>query len=358
MTAYTPIVALDIVDSSPKRIKKNRSILSLGNLQQAGHLLWRFVRKIHRADTVLIFGSNGFLLSLTPLLVLIAKLAGRPCFVRSFGGSLDQFATDLPKPLRWLLLFGFRTANGLIVETQLLHQHFANLLGTDSVYYVPGYRPMPETVPSFAPDAVAKEATSDAKSATASSLKISMGTQPLRLIFIAWVRVEKGVSILLEALAALPEEEQGLVLCDIYGPVLEEYRPEFERLMAQTPSAHYRGVVEPESVLDTMRTYDALIFPSFYAGEGHPGVVIESMAAGIPVITTRFRSIPELVRHGENGLLVEPGDAQALASALRVLLQDRRRLMQMGRENWKRRQEFEIERVLSSLVQPLIEIKS
>ena len=357
------IEKLDIVDSSPKRIKKNRSIVSLGNFQQAGRVVWQFTRKVRQADAAIIFGSNGFLLSLTPLLALIARFYGTPCFVRSFGGSLDQFASALPRPLRWLLLFGFRSSNGLIVETQLLHRYFATCLGADKVFYAPGYRPMPSSAPNFAPAAAIPDAKRNASAATKvlagekQTGKQKTSDRPLRLLFVAWVRAEKGVSVLLDALTTLTEEEKCGVVCDIYGPILDEYRQQFEQKLKQAPSARYRGILDPDKVLDTMRTYDALVFPSFYAGEGHPGVVIESMAAGIPVITTRFRSISEVVEDGVNGLLVEPEDAKALSSTLRKLIQDRTPLVQMGIENWNRRQEFDIDIVLPRLVQPIIEVR-
>jgi glycosyltransferase involved in cell wall biosynthesis len=62
--------------------------------------------------------------------------------------------------------------------------------------------------------------------------------------------------------------------------------------------------LEPAEVVPTLRNYDALIFPSYYQGEGHPGVLVEAMMAGLPIITTQFRSIPELVQDGVNGLLM------------------------------------------------------
>jgi glycosyltransferase involved in cell wall biosynthesis len=55
--------------------------------------------------------------------------------------------------------------------------------------------------------------------------------------------------------------------------------------------------------------------PSLF-GEGLPMVVLEAMAAGLPVVGTRVEGIPQLVRDGRDGLIVEPGDSQSLANAL------------------------------------------
>ena len=66
-----------------------------------------------------------------------------------------------------------------------------------------------------------------------------------------------------------------------------------------------------------------------------PNVLKEAMAVGVPVVTTRLGGIEELVEHDVSGLLVAPGDAEALAKALRRLLADaplRRRLAIQARK--------------------------
>lgn len=329
-------IQLDIIDTSPKRVKENTSIASLGNVTQAWRIVRAYAKQIFRADAVVIFGSNGFLLSLTPLLVILAKSAGKPCYIRSFGGSLDQFADNLMPILRNVLLFGFRWSDGLIVETRLLHDYFQKLLGED-VYYVPGYRPLPVDEAPPAHLAAPKPAA-----------------EPLRLVFLGWVRREKGVFVLLESLKKLNASQQDAIHCDIYGPIHPTVAQQFEQEVAEIACASYGGVLEPASVIETLRTYDALVFPSFYQGEGHPGVVIEAMAAGIPVITTQFRSIPEVVENGRNGLLVEPKNAKELHRAIVTAHTDREQLWRMAQQNWEERTQYEAHTVAPQILQPIL----
>lgn len=320
-------IQLDIIDTSPKQIKQNTSITSFRNLLQAARFFVQFCAKVQRADRAIIFGSNGFLLSIAPLLVLAAKVLRRPCYVRSFGGSLDQFHDGLPSILQRVLRFGLLQSDGLIVETELLYEFFQKL-GGDKVHYLPGYRAI---------DAVATPDTISVGDTSANNHAMddteTDNDPKLRLLFISWVREEKGTFVLLEALRNLTPDEQKNVECDIYGPIVEVDRERFTAEVEETSCATYRGVIDPHDVLPLMQTYDALVFPTYYQGEGQPGVVLETMVASIPPITTNFRSIPEVVQDGVNGLLVDPQDAPAVTKAIQTLYHDRDFCQALGEKN-------------------------
>ncbi|HET9729389.1 MAG TPA: glycosyltransferase family 4 protein [Acidimicrobiia bacterium] len=73
---------------------------------------------------------------------------------------------------------------------------------------------------------------------------------------------------------------------------------------------------------------DAVVLPSLY--EGMPISLLEAMTAGTPVVATRIGGIDEIITDGADGLLVDPRDAHGLAIALRAVLSDRTRAMQMA----------------------------
>jgi glycosyltransferase involved in cell wall biosynthesis len=104
--------------------------------------------------------------------------------------------------------------------------------------------------------------------------------------------------------------------------------------------AHELGVMRDtlflgyqEDVAPYYAAFDAMILPSI--NEGTPVSAIEALAAGRPVVATRVGGVPDVVREGEDGFLVDPGDVQALADALETLARDpalRERLGAAGRE--------------------------
>jgi glycosyltransferase involved in cell wall biosynthesis len=72
-----------------------------------------------------------------------------------------------------------------------------------------------------------------------------------------------------------------------------------------------------------------VVLPTYY-GEGVPRILVEAAAAGLPLVATDAPGCREVVRHGENGLLVPPHDPQSLADAIAALLLDPARRAQMG----------------------------
>ncbi|WP_146588236.1 glycosyltransferase family 4 protein [Puniceibacterium confluentis] len=153
-----------------------------------------------------------------------------------------------------------------------------------------------------------------------------------RLLFVGRLAGVKGVPVLLEALAGLTAACPDLRLTLIGdGPeraALEQHAQALG-VAERTAFLGYRSQAE---VTEALRSTDIFVLPSF--AEGVPVVLMEAMAAEVTVVTTRIAGVPELVRDGESGLLVAPGDAAALRDALLRVLGDadlRRRMGQMGR---------------------------
>lgn len=134
---------------------------------------------------------------------------------------------------------------------------------------------------------------------------------------------KKGFHYLLEALAQLQQGGEPVHLEILGSGPLENELKKQVRDLALQDSVHFFGPASTGEVREKMLASHVVVVPSVTGSsgemEGIPVVLMEAMALGVPVVSTRHSGIPELVRDGETGLLVEERDAQALALALQRL---------------------------------------
>jgi glycosyltransferase involved in cell wall biosynthesis len=140
----------------------------------------------------------------------------------------------------------------------------------------------------------------------------------LRVLCLGRLVERKGQAFLIAALERPGTTSLELTLAGD-GPERRHLEALAERLQPDQ-RVTFTGVVGQDEALELYRDADLFCLPSL--SEGMPAVLIEAMACGLPVVTTRIDAIPELVSDGANGLLVEPGNADALAAALTRLAGD------------------------------------
>jgi glycosyltransferase involved in cell wall biosynthesis len=171
-----------------------------------------------------------------------------------------------------------------------------------------------------------------------------------RIVFLGHITRLKGPLFLLKAIKLLPEPINQQVNCDFYGPIHDDIRDEFLKELETTPNAHYCGVAEPGTGPQLISGYDALVLPTYYDTEGHPGVIIEAMHAGVPVISTQVRTFSELITDGLNGFLVPQKDSSALSEAIRLLVVDPDLQEKMGKANHLKGLEFRADAVVAQML--------
>ena len=136
----------------------------------------------------------------------------------------------------------------------------------------------------------------------------------------ALFRPRKGVEVLLEAIARLRAAGRRVRLVGVGRFESTEYADAIRRLtgeMRMGDCVEWTGF--QNDVTAAMRKMDLFVLPSLY-GEGMPMVVLEAMAAGVPVVASRVEGVGEAIEDGRTGLLVEPGDADALAAQIARVL--------------------------------------
>ncbi|SHN54900.1 Glycosyltransferase involved in cell wall bisynthesis [Geodermatophilus obscurus] len=135
-----------------------------------------------------------------------------------------------------------------------------------------------------------------------------------RIGYVGRLAPQKRADRLVEAFGRMREPASLVVVGD--GPD----RQRVHALAAGLPRVHLTGFVEHTAVPAVLASLDVLALPSAYEEMG--SVLTEAMASGLPVVASDVGGIPEVVHHGVTGLLVPPGDADALAAALDRLAAD------------------------------------
>ncbi len=173
---------------------------------------------------------------------------------------------------------------------------------------------------------------------------------PARLVMVAGLRNFKGHTHLFDALRLLELRGRKVIL-DVVGdgPLRAELEAEAD------DNVVFHGALDIDRVFDIIASADMAVMPSVVMPDGRrdgiPVALIEAMALGVPVISTRVSGIPELVEHEVTGLLVEQRDPEQLADAIERLLDDaalRRSLGRRGRERVE--QDFDLAATANRMV--------
>lgn len=151
-----------------------------------------------------------------------------------------------------------------------------------------------------------------------------------RFLFIGRISASKGILDIIKAANIIRNERPELdFVVDFYGPIEEEF--EFDQI------CKYRGYLNfresPNLVYQELNTYDCLLFPTKWQGEGFPGVIIDAYIAGLPVIASDWNMNTEIIREGENGFIIPPNDIGSLSAKMIWLMGNRNQCLEIGLKN-------------------------
>jgi glycosyltransferase involved in cell wall biosynthesis len=161
-------------------------------------------------------------------------------------------------------------------------------------------------------------------------------------VCVAGLRPEKNHRLLIEAFArvATGREDVHLVLA---GGGDRSHLQAYAEQLGVGPKVRFLGV--RTDIPDVLAASDAFVLASKY--EGNPLCIMEAMAAGLPVVAPSVGGIPELVSSGVEGILVPPGDADALSAAMQTILENANLRSAMGRASGRRASEtFDIQNMI------------
>lgn len=142
--------------------------------------------------------------------------------------------------------------------------------------------------------------------------------EPLKLCTFSRVMKEKGIEDAIAAVKKINEKYgRRIFTLDIYGQVDSGYEERFTDIKKTFPEfIRYGGLIPFDKSVSVLKEYYALLFPTYYEGEGFAGTLIDALAAGVPVIASDWKYNTELVEEGVTGFIFKNRDLDELIDKL------------------------------------------
>jgi len=262
----------------------------------------RILRSARAADILFLHCSPRGALVICPYLMIFRRLLRKAMLVRISGGVFADYYCSCSRPVKYLLDTAVFGSDAVLFETKHHVEYFKDQHA--SAQWFPNSRPF---------------ATDEQRGPLPSVCDAhDRETQPpIKVVYFGHIRETKGVTNLVAAARQLPDVD-----IDVYGPFMDH----LDESLFNGSHVKYRGVVPGKDVMTRMAEYDLLLFPTFYQGEGYPGVIIESKVAGLALITTHWLRIPEIVEDEVTGLLIRPDNIDDIVQSVQRLCDDRKLL--------------------------------
>lgn len=242
------------------------------------------------------------------------------------GGWLPTFLTKRP-----VLAFFLRKTYMIYAETHSMVRDLKEMGYESNVVYMPNCKPLN----------VLKQ----------SQLEKTY-SEPYKLCTFSRVWREKGITEAVEAVKFINEKYGRTVYSlDIYGKILNGEEEWFEKLQKDFPKyIKYQGAVAFNKSVEVLKNYFFLLFPTRYLGEGIPGTIIDSFAAGLPVVSSFYPNFSEIIDDGVTGYGYEFCNNAALIEVMENIAMNPQSIISLKPNCIQKAKMFQPNRVIEVLV--------
>lgn len=238
------------------------------------------------------------------------------------GGILPNFISQLEMKQREC----YSIVKWFMVESQEMKRKM-ELLGYKNVIHIPNFKKI-----AYIPE------------------KSTETSVPFRFVFLSRITPEKGCDLIMEATRRINKEiGEDKFLVHFYGKVDDSYESQFLKTINEIPNAEYKGFLNLADVsnYDVLASYSAMLFPTFWKGEGFPGILIDAMIAGTPVIASEWGYNTEIIENGTTGIIIKSKNVDELANAMNSFICNHSKVAEMTRHCRIQAMEYDTAKVLN-----------
>lgn len=238
------------------------------------------------------------------------------------GGILPNFISQLEMKQREC----YSIVKWFMVESQEMKRKM-ELLGYKNVIHIPNFKKI-----AYIPE---------------KSTEIPV---PFKFVFLSRIIPEKGCDLIMEATRRINKEiGEDKFLVHFYGKIDDSYESQFLKIINEIPNAEYKGFLNLADVsnYDVLASYSAMLFPTFWKGEGFPGILIDAMIAGTPVIASEWGYNTEIIENGTTGIIIKSKNVDELANAMNSFICNHSKVAEMTRHCRIQAMEYDTAKVLN-----------
>ena len=269
---------------------------------------------------VVLPADNGFKV-VVAIYDLLSKLKKRELYDVVIGGYLPKLLEEQPKYIKKLEKY-----NGLFVQTENIKRDLEKY-GLKNIYILSNPKRL--------------------NLRTAEDIVLN-NEKYLSVCILSRVSEDKGIEDAVDAVRLFNQKYGEIrIKLDIYGMILPQYKERFEQLLTENAEfVAYKGIADYDKTVETLSPYFALLFPTYFHGEGFPGNMIDCFNTGIPVIATDWLYNKDVIKDGYNGLLIPIKNPSALCGALETLYNDREIALAIARNNLEEAKKYDPDEVM------------
>lgn len=159
-------------------------------------------------------------------------------------------------------------------------------------------------------------------------------TDIVSFVFLSRMNRKKGVNLIIECAKKLNKEGWcDRYKVDFYGSFEENaYKEEILKTIIDIPNVKYQGILNLREVsgYEKLGEYTVMLFPTFWPGEGFPGILIDALMAGVPVIASDWHFNPDIIEAGKTGFIIPNQDEESLYKAMKDVIETPARYTKMS----------------------------
>lgn len=261
----------------------------LHNSQSLFKFFYKTIRYIYFIDIVAFNSDARAFKFLGPYIYLLSRIFNKKIVARVFGGSLDLYYLKSSFLSKFIFRNTIMKSNLVYLQTSLLINFFS-FVNNSNILKLPTSRDK-------------------------NLIKIERKKIASKFIYTGRLCVDKGIVDLIKAVEDIKID----ITIDLYGSITDGISQTeidlIKDLIKKSKNINYKGAVKNDEIYKVLVNYDVLILPSYWRGEGYPGSIIEAFHCELPVISTNWRSIPEIV-NDKNGILVPIKSPELIRKAI------------------------------------------